>query len=126
MNSHAAPPTRLVGMAIVLVLLGLTLVPMQAYADGPFYYYPLTPCRFVDTRDPTLQGGHGQLPRFTNVPFTAKGHCGIPLDAKASDEVWILANNHPIARGEIQISDEKISIAVTRAANVYDFMAGGA
>jgi flagellar motor switch protein FliN/FliY len=49
----------------------------------------------------------------------------IPLDAKASDEVWILANNHPIARGEIQISDEKISIAVTRAANVYDFMAGG-
>jgi len=49
----------------------------------------------------------------------------IPLDAKASDEVWILANNHPVARGEIQISDEKISIAVTRAANVYDYMAGG-
>ena len=49
----------------------------------------------------------------------------IPLDAKASDEVWILANNHPVARGEIQISDDKISIAVTRAADVYDFMAGG-
>ena len=49
----------------------------------------------------------------------------IPLDAKTNDEVWILANNHPIARGEIQINDEKISIAVTRAANVYDFMAGG-
>src|SRR5665213_1325192 len=42
----------------------------------------------------------------------------IPLDAKATDEVWILANNHPVARGEIQISEEKISIAVTRAANV--------
>jgi flagellar motor switch protein FliN/FliY len=49
----------------------------------------------------------------------------IPLDAKATDEVWILANNHPVARGEIQINDEKISIAVTRAADVYDFMAGG-
>ena len=49
----------------------------------------------------------------------------IPLDAKTSDEVWILANNHPVARGEIQINDEKISIAVTRAANVYDYMAGG-
>ena len=49
----------------------------------------------------------------------------IPLDAKASDEVWILANNHPVARGEIQINDDKISIAVTRAADVYDFMAGG-
>ena len=49
----------------------------------------------------------------------------IPLDTAVNDEVWILANNHPIARGEIQINDEKISIAVTRAANVYDFMAGG-
>jgi flagellar motor switch protein FliN/FliY len=49
----------------------------------------------------------------------------IPLDAKVADEVWILVNNHPVARGEIQINDEKISIAVTRAANVYDYMAGG-
>ncbi len=48
----------------------------------------------------------------------------IPLDARATDEVWILANNHPVARGEIQISDDRISIQVTRAANVYDFMAG--
>ena len=49
----------------------------------------------------------------------------IPLDAKASDEVWILANNHPVARGEIQINDDKIAITVTRAADVYDFQAGG-
>jgi flagellar motor switch protein FliN/FliY len=49
----------------------------------------------------------------------------IPLDAKVTEEVWILANNHPVARGEIQINDDKISIAVTRAADVYDFMAGG-
>ena len=49
----------------------------------------------------------------------------IPLDAKANDEVWILANNHPIARGEIQINEDKIAISVTGAANVYDFRAGG-
>jgi flagellar motor switch protein FliN/FliY len=49
----------------------------------------------------------------------------IPLDASVNDEVWILANNHPVARGEIQINDEKISISVTREANVYDYMAGG-
>lgn len=49
----------------------------------------------------------------------------IPLDARVNDEVWILANNHPVARGEIQISDEKIAISVTGPANVYDFMAGG-
>ena len=48
----------------------------------------------------------------------------IPLDAKANDEVWILANNHPVARGEIQINEDKITIAVTRAADVYDYIAG--
>jgi flagellar motor switch protein FliN/FliY len=49
----------------------------------------------------------------------------IPLDATVNEEVWILANNHPVARGEIQINEEKISIAVTRAADVYDYIAGG-
>lgn len=49
----------------------------------------------------------------------------IPLDAGVHDEVWILANNHPVARGEIQINEDRISIAVTRAADVYDYMAGG-
>ena len=49
----------------------------------------------------------------------------IPLDTTVNDEVWILANNHPVARGEIQINDDRISIAVTRAADVYDYMAGG-
>ncbi len=50
----------------------------------------------------------------------------IPLDTTVNEEVWILANNHPIARGEIQIHDDRISIAVTREANVYDYMAGAA
>jgi flagellar motor switch protein FliN len=49
----------------------------------------------------------------------------IPLNAGEADEVWILANNHPVARGEIQVFDEKISIVVTRQANVFDFMALG-
>ncbi len=48
----------------------------------------------------------------------------IPLDAAVNDEVWILANNHPVARGEIQINDDRIAVTVTRAADVYDFMAG--
>lgn len=48
----------------------------------------------------------------------------IPLDARASDEVWILANNHPVARGEIHISDDRISIQVTREADVYEYIAG--
>ena len=49
----------------------------------------------------------------------------IPLNAGEKDEVWILANNHPVYRGEIQINDDKIAISVTGPANVYDFMASG-
>lgn len=48
----------------------------------------------------------------------------IPLDAREHDEVWILANNHPVARGEIQINDDKIAISVTRAADIHDYAAG--
>ena len=50
----------------------------------------------------------------------------IALDASEQDEVWILANNHPVARGEIEIRDDRSAITVTRPADVYDFMAGAA
>ncbi len=50
----------------------------------------------------------------------------IPLDASENDEVWILANNHPVARGQIEIREDRIAITVTRPADVYDFMAGAA
>lgn len=50
----------------------------------------------------------------------------IPLDAAENDEVWILANNHPVARGEISINEDRIAITVTRPADLYDFMAGAA
>jgi len=48
----------------------------------------------------------------------------IPLDCRENDEVWILANNYPVARGEIHINEDKIAISVTRIADVYDYMAG--
>ena len=47
----------------------------------------------------------------------------ITLNAKENDEVWILANNHPVARGAISIHEDKIGITVTGPANVYDYMA---
>ena len=48
------------------------------------------------------------------------------MAAAEGDEVWILANNYPVARGEIEIRDDRIAITVTRQADVYDFMAGSA
>ncbi|MEN6544348.1 FliM/FliN family flagellar motor switch protein [Parvibaculum sp.] len=37
----------------------------------------------------------------------------IELDAHHDDEVWLLANNIPIARGEIVVQGERIAIAIT-------------
>ncbi len=48
----------------------------------------------------------------------------IPLSASPSDPVWILANNHPIARGDIQLDDDRITVAITGPADVHDFFAG--
>jgi flagellar motor switch protein FliN/FliY len=48
----------------------------------------------------------------------------IPLSASPNDPVWVLANGHPIARGDIQLDDEKINVAITGPADVHDYFAG--
>lgn len=47
----------------------------------------------------------------------------IQLDTQENDEVWILANNHPIARGELIIEGDRISVTITRDAQVADYFA---
>ena len=47
----------------------------------------------------------------------------IQLDTQEDDEVWILANNHPIARGELVIEGDRISVNITRSAQVEDYFA---
>ena len=47
----------------------------------------------------------------------------IPLDAGEEDEVWILANNHPIARGEVVIQGDRIAVAITGPADANDYFA---
>ena len=37
----------------------------------------------------------------------------IELGANSDEDVWLLANNVPIARGQITVSGEKIAISVT-------------
>ncbi len=37
----------------------------------------------------------------------------IELDAHQDDEVWIMANNIPIARGEIVVQEDRIAVSVT-------------
>lgn len=37
----------------------------------------------------------------------------IELDAHQNDEVWLLANNQPIARGEIVVQGDHVGISIT-------------
>ncbi len=37
----------------------------------------------------------------------------IELDAQQDEEIWVLANNIPIARGEIVVHGDKIAVSIT-------------
>lgn len=50
----------------------------------------------------------------------------IPLDVSEHDEVWILANGHPIARGEVSIDGERVAVMITGPADRFEYLAQGA
>jgi hypothetical protein len=64
---------------LLLVAL-LVLSAMPAFADGPFRFYPITPCRLVDTR--TTEGPI--LAADSTRDFQVQGKCGVPVGAKAA------------------------------------------
>jgi flagellar motor switch protein FliN/FliY len=47
----------------------------------------------------------------------------IPLDTREGEDLWILVNNHPVARGEVMIRGDRLCISVTAAADVNDYYA---
>lgn len=44
----------------------------------------------------------------------------IELNAGQDEEVVVLANNRPIARGEIMIQGERIAVSITRILKAYE------
>jgi len=44
----------------------------------------------------------------------------IELDTKQDDEIWVLANNVPIARGEILVQGERIAVSITSILSAAD------
>ena len=99
--------------------------PAQDPSSAPFHdkEYALSQIDAVDVEISVVLG-RSVLP-MSQLLKMGRGAV-IPLDASEHDEVWILANNHPVARGEIEIREDRIAITVTRPADVYDFMAGAA
>jgi hypothetical protein len=49
-------------------------------ADGPFRFFPITPCRVFDTRQPAFAPA---IAAQTTRNVTVQGVCGIPVNAKA-------------------------------------------
>jgi flagellar motor switch protein FliN/FliY len=47
----------------------------------------------------------------------------IPLESGEDDEVWILANGHPIARGEIILQGDRIAVSITTPADANEYFA---
>jgi hypothetical protein len=73
--------------ARLLVLVGFALLLSEAArADGPFSFFPLTPCRIIDTRGPIGPQGGPALAANTIRNFTVINinSCGVPVTAKAA------------------------------------------
>jgi len=47
----------------------------------------------------------------------------IQLDQGEHDPVWILANGHPIARGEITVVGDRVTVTIIDKADVHEFYA---
>jgi hypothetical protein len=52
-------------------------------SESPLRYYPLDPCRSLDTRSPTGPTGGAPLTYGAQHAFTLQGTCGIPSGAQA-------------------------------------------
>jgi hypothetical protein len=54
-----------------------------AAQSGPYQYYPLSPCRVVDTRGANATNGGPAFGPNTTRNFSIRGFCGVPTTAKA-------------------------------------------
>ena len=73
--------------ARLLVLAGFAfLLSEAARAAGPYSFFPLTPCRVIDTRDPIGPQGGPALAANTirNFAIINVNSCGVPVTAKAA------------------------------------------
>jgi len=80
-----APARRFTLLATIATLATVAaLAPFSAFAAGPYQFYPVTPCRAIDTRS-GLGGYTGLLPNGVVKTFTIRGAspCFIPASATA-------------------------------------------
>lgn len=72
---------RLTLLTLLIAALGLT---SSAFAqNGPYQYFPLSPCRAVDTRGAAWSNGGPILGQGDTRNVQIRGICGVPTTAKA-------------------------------------------
>jgi hypothetical protein len=59
------------------------LTSAPALADGPFQFFPVSPCRVVDTRNANGVNAGPALTANQTRKFRMQGNCGVPVGAKA-------------------------------------------
>lgn len=71
----------IVKAAVLAFVILVPALPDSLWADGPFRFYAITPCRVYDSRT----DGDGTVP-LSNGPHTIRvqGVCGVPVGAKAA------------------------------------------
>ena len=66
----------------VFAVVVAVLLPSSAKAQTGFSFFPLSPCRVVDTRNPAGTNG-GPAMTTAARDFQIRGNCGVPTSAKA-------------------------------------------
>ena len=97
--------TRLFVMAVLL------LAAAPAMAAGPFRFYPLTPCRLVDTRttNPPIMNS------LTTRSFKIRGTCGMPSTATAAAlNVTVFTPNQ---KGHVRVFPSDVALPNTSTLN---------
>ncbi|HYC88272.1 MAG TPA: hypothetical protein VEO54_03605 [Thermoanaerobaculia bacterium] len=69
--------------ALLLTVFTAVFASTALAQSGPYQYYPLTPCRVVDTRSANSTNGGPIFGTATTRNFQMRGFCGVPTSAKA-------------------------------------------
>ena len=66
-----------------LMAVAVLLLPAVTHAGGPYGFFPITPCRVVDTRIAAGPTGGPAVAALQERVFPIKGLCGVPVTAVA-------------------------------------------
>jgi hypothetical protein len=103
---------RISRLSIVAVLL---LVAAPAMAAGPFRFYPLTPCRVIDTRTTNTPIMNAGDTRSFKIRGTTPIDCGVPADATAAAlNVTVVT---PTAKGHVRVFPSDIAMPYASTLN---------